>query len=73
MKWIFNLIEWIKKETWWRPYYKRITLDGKTTREGRCLVCHAGYINTPANPNTRCNMLKGRDCPCKYNQCLKLK
>ena len=70
MKWIINITNWIKKETWWRPYYKRITLDEKTTWGGRCLVCHAG---TPENHNIRCDMLKGRDCPCKYNQCLKLK
>lgn len=70
MKWIFNLIELIKKETWWRPYYKRVTLDKETTWGGRCLVCHAG---TPKNHNIQCDILKGRDCPCKYNQCLKLK
>lgn len=70
MKWIVNITNWIKKETWWRPYYKRITLDEKTTWGGRCLVCHAG---TPENPKIRCDMLKGRDCPCKYNQCLKHK
>ena len=70
MKWIFNLIEWIKKETWWRPYYKRVTLDGESTWGGRCLVCHAGTLK---NHNIQCNMLKGKDCPCEYNQCLKLK
>lgn len=70
MKWLIKIKNWIKKETWWRLYYNRITLDEKTTWGGRCLVCHAG---THGNHNIRCDMLKGRDCPCKYNQCLKLK
>lgn len=64
MAWIFKIIDWIKKETWWRSYYKRVNLDEKVTWGGRCLVCDAGG---------ECNMLKGRDCPCKFNQCLKYK
>lgn len=70
MKYIIKIINWIKKETWWRRYYKRITLDEETTWGGRCLQCHAG---TPENIYIRCSVIDGRDCPCKYNQCLKLK
>jgi hypothetical protein len=34
------------------------------------LVCDAG---TPSNKSIRCDMMHDRDCPCKYNQCLKYK
>ena len=67
---IFIIIDWIKRETWWRPYYKRVNLEEPTTWSGRCLVCHAG---TPENKSIRCDIIKGRECPCKHNQCLKLK
>lgn len=70
MKLIFKLIDWINKETWWRRYYKRVNLDEPTTWGGRCLVCHA---NTSKNKSIQCNITKGRACPCKYNQCLKLR
>jgi hypothetical protein len=70
MEWLIKMIDWFQRETWWRRYYKRITLDEKTTWRGRCLVCDAG---TPINKNIMCNMVRGRDCPCKYNQCLKFK
>lgn len=66
MKYIIKIINWIKKETWWRPYYKRVTLDEKKIKHGRCLTCDAGIFSgcIPV-----CSF-KGRDCPCKYNQCL---
>ncbi len=67
---IFKFIDWIKKETWWRPYYRRVTLDKHQTWGGRCLHCHAG---TPEDPSIQCNIIMGRNCPCKDNQCLKLK
>lgn len=70
MEFIFKIIDWIKRETWWRRYYKRVNLDKPTTWGGGCLVCHAG---THGNKSIRCDIMKGRDCPCKYNQCLKLK
>lgn len=70
MEFIFKIIVWIQRETWWRRYYKRVNLDEATTLGGRCLVCQAG---TPENEHIRCDIMKGRDCPCKYNQCLKRK
>lgn len=70
MEWLVKIIDWFLRETWWRRYYKRITLDEKTTCGSRCLFCDAG---TPSNKNIRCDMLLDRDCPCKYNQCLKRK
>ena len=69
MELLVKLIDWVKKETWWRPYYKRVTID-ETTWGGKCLQCHAG---TPENKSIRCSIIDDRDCPCKYNQCLKLK
>lgn len=68
MKWIFKLVEWFLRETWWRRYYKRITLDEKIPWNGRCMVCDAGIY---AKDIPRCNIKEGRYCPCKYNQCLK--
>ncbi len=70
MELLVKMIDWFQRETWWRRYYKRVTLDDKTAWGGRCLQCHAG---TPEDHNIRCDMLNGRNCPCKYNQCLKLK
>lgn len=67
MKWLIKIIDWIEKETWWRPYYKRITLDEEETWGGICIQCHA------ATGEHQCNILKGCDCPCKWNQCLKSK
>jgi hypothetical protein len=34
------------------------------------LVCDAGASN---NKGIRCDAMHDRDCPCKYNQCLKYK
>ena len=71
MKWFVKVINWIKKEVWWRPYYKRVSLDEKEIWKGRCLSCHAGI---PKNKSSiRCGKKEGRYCPCNYNQCLKLK
>lgn len=70
MEWIVKLICFIKRETWWRPHYRRITLSENMTHGGKCLLCHAG---TPKDTSIRCDILKGRDCPCKDNQYLKLK
>lgn len=64
MKWIVKLVEWILRETWWRRDFKRIILDEKTTWGGRCLKCDA---------YKRCSIIRNRNCPCKYNQCLKYK
>lgn len=71
MKWLVNIVDWFLRETWWRRYYKRITLDEKITWSGRCLVCDAGTPNN--NKSIRCDIIHDRDCPCKYNQCLKYK
>lgn len=68
MKFIFKIVNWIKRETWWRCYYKRVNLDKATTWGGRCLVCHASM-----NKSIQCDIIRGRECPCKYNQCLKLR
>ena len=70
MKWLVKMVDGFLRETWWRRYYKRITLDEKTTWGGRCLVCDAG---TRSNKSIRCDIAHDRDCPCKYNQCLKYK
>ena len=70
MKWLVKIVDWFLRETWWRRYYKRVTLDEKTTWGGRCLVCDAGIMDTK---NIRCDVTHDRDCPCKYNQCLKYK
>lgn len=69
MKCIIKIVNWIRKETWWRPYYKRVTLDEKTAWGGRCLQCHAGSTE---DDSIRCNVIDNK-CPCKWNQCLKLK
>ncbi len=70
MKWLIKLIDLLQRETWWRRYYKRVTLDKETTWRGRCLVCDAG---TPNYKSIRCDVRYNRACPCKYNQCLKYK
>ena len=70
MEWLVMLRDWFLRETWWRRYYKRVTLDEKTTCGGRCLVCDAG---TPGNKSIKCDTMHDRDCPCEYNQCLKYK
>lgn len=59
MKLLAKIVDWFLRETWWRHYYKRVTLDEKTTRRGRCLVCDAG---TPSNKSIRCNIMHDRDC-----------
>lgn len=64
MEWLVKMVDWFLRETWWRRYYKRITLDEKTTWGGRCLICDA---------IDRCDIMHDRDCPCKHNQCLKYK
>ena len=70
MKCLIKLINCVLRETWWRRYYKRVTLDDKTAWCGRCLVCDAG---TSSNKGIGCNTMRDRDCPCKWNKCLKLK
>lgn len=69
MKWLFKIIDWIERETWWRKYYKRIDISHVDIFENRCGMCDAG---TPSQ-TPRCDVLKGRECPCKWNQCLKYK
>lgn len=29
MKWLVKMVDWFLRETWWRRYYNRITLDEK--------------------------------------------
>ena len=67
MKYIAKIINWIRKETWWRQHYKRITLNGKTTYDGRCAICDAGFHESLL---PKCDSLNGKECPCKINQCL---
>ncbi len=67
MKWLIKIIDYIERETWWRRHYKRITLSEKVALRGRCLKCDA------AEGELRCDLFKRRECPCKWNQCLKLK
>ena len=67
MKYLVMLYNYILRETWWRRRYKRITLPEKVAWDGRCLKCSA------AIGELRCDALKGRECPCKWNQCLKYK
>ena len=71
MQYLIKLIDLLLRETWWRRYYKRVTLDEKTTWGGRCMVCDAG--TPPSNKGIRCDIMRDRYCPCKYNQCLKYK
>jgi len=71
MKLLIKLVKWFQRETWWRHYYKRVTLDEKTTWGGRCLVCDAG--TPPSNRGIQCDIKHNRECPCNYNQCLKYK
>lgn len=67
MERLFKLIDWIKKETWWRKHYKRVEkTPSLVARNGRCPYCDAG----DASPNKRCDIFQGRDCPCKGNQIL---
>ena len=66
MKWLVKIVDWFLRETWWRRHYRRITLSYEIARCGRCLECSA------ATGELQCN-LKERECPCKWNQCLKLK
>lgn len=70
MKRLVKIIDWFQRETCWRRYYKRVTLDEKIICGARCLVCDAGTSN---NKSIRCDIIHDRDCPCKYNQCLKFK
>ena len=67
MKWIFKLVDWIKKETWWRKYYKKYTLSNTDAWHGRCTFCDASIDK---NDTPRCNIIKGKYCPCKWNECL---
>ena len=64
MKLIFKLVDWIKKETWWRKYYKKYNLSNTDAWYGKCTFCDAS-IDT--NDIPRC---KGRSCPCRWNECL---
>lgn len=65
MNWLFNLIDFLQRETWWRKRYKRInfTKDTPHTAE-KCNFCNA---------EMECNIIKNKDCPCKDNQYLKRK
>ena len=67
MEWLFKIIDWIERETWWRRRYKRITLPTPLVLKGACLECSA------ATGELQCNALKRRKCPCEWNQCLKYK
>ena len=68
MKWLIKIIDWLERETWWRGRYKRITLpDSKVSGNNSCIECSA------ATGELQCNILKGRECPCEWNQCLKYK
>lgn len=66
MKWLVKITNWIKRETWWRRRYKRITLPEKVAWSGRCPECSA------TTDELRCDT-KSHPCPCKWNQCLKYK
>ena len=66
MKQLIKIIDFIKRKTWWRRFYKRITLPAKYVWNGRCLKCDA------ATGEPQC-FLKWHKCPCKWNQCLKYK
>lgn len=59
MKWLIKLIDYIERETWWRRYYRRVTVED----EGhKCMTCEC------ADHYPTCNLIRGRDCPCKENQ-----
>lgn len=71
MYFFHKFVCFIKKETWWRKYYKRVTFEKTTTRASeKCDSCEAGDI---LPKSMRCNLIMGRDCPCKDNQYLKYK
>ena len=70
MYFFHKFVCFIKKETWWRNRYKRVTHKvGSTDIFYKCNLCDAG----DAPKHLRCDMLRERDCPCKYNQYLKYK
>ena len=71
MKIIFKIVSWLKRETWWRKHYKRVNICRSLVNEGRCLYCDAANGSLPSK--MKCNIVQGRDCPCKYNQCLRFK
>ena len=64
MKWLIKVIDYIERETWWRKYYKRVTIvdDGH-----KCMTCEC------ADHYPTCNLIQGMDCPCKENQRLIVK
>jgi len=64
MRW---LIKWIKRKTWWRKYYKIVTLSDIDAWHGRCTFCDASLTHLTDIP--RCNA-SDKECPCKWNQCL---
>ena len=70
MEWIYRLVDWIKKETWWRKYYRKYTLSDIDAWYGKCMFCDAS-INRNDIPG--CNIIKGRCCPCKRDKCLIIK
>lgn len=70
MKWIYKLKNLFHRKTWWRKYYKKVTLSETDWWHGRCVPCDAG---TPIGGIPSCSEKDKRNCPCEYNQCLKRK
>lgn len=60
----------INKRIWWRCYFKKHKLTEQEANSGRCLLCHAGVQVNKDIP--RCCRSK-TPCPCKWNECLKIK
>lgn len=71
MKIIFKIIDWYKRETWWRKYYKRVVWGGNVTNPiEKCDYCDAADV---PDYSKRACITGIRDCPCKNSQCLKFK
>lgn len=74
MKWLFDLIfkikSFIRRETWWHKYYDRVVFTYKKDVKPaeKCKYCDAGDV--PSHSKRACNIIAGRDCPCKSNQIL---
>ena len=67
MRWI----KFIKKQLWWRVWYKKFKLTPNEVANGRCIFCHAGNIVNKVDKTPMCNY-STRPCPCKMDECLKM-
>lgn len=70
IKVIINIIDYIRRETWWRSRYTRVNCIYEEHRDKLlCDLCDAGC----APPKHRCDIQQDRFCPCKKGQYLLIK